>query len=346
MSQDTQGDAVVPVSAEAEAERGRFNSLPTSYRGFLPDDPQRVLRFCETLSKAELVPKAFVGKPHNIFFAVQLGQELGLSPIAALNSIAVINGQPSLWGDGALALILSHPELESFEETQTGSIKDKDLSATCIIKRGKRTVTSTFDYEDAVTAKLLGKQGPWTQYPKRMMQMRARGFGMRDAFADAMRGIRLREEVMDMPEEREVQGEVVRRGKETPKLTQEEPGAEDLAAKVRENTGQDAAAAEPEAEAEAAEQAQAADEAAAAEAAEGDAAPAIATTAFAAEAPAEEIPSAVATLLEQAEGIPGPEVREEMRRKIAAAPVATEWKDWLCAIVDEVLAKQKEESGS
>src|SRR5690606_41914131 len=54
---------------------------------------------------------------------------------------------------------------------------------------------------DAKTAGLVGKQGPWSQYPKRMRQMRARGFALRDMFADVLRGMPVAEDLQDMPTE-------------------------------------------------------------------------------------------------------------------------------------------------
>jgi hypothetical protein len=56
--------------------------------------------------------------------------------------------------------------------------------------------------DDAKAAGLLGKQGPWSQYPKRMRQMRARGFALRDVFPDVLKGMPVAEEVMDTPAER------------------------------------------------------------------------------------------------------------------------------------------------
>jgi hypothetical protein len=58
---------------------------------------------------------------------------------------------------------------------------------------------ATFSVADAKRAKLWGKSGPWTQYPKRMLAMRARGFAIRDAFPDAMRGMITAEEAQDYP---------------------------------------------------------------------------------------------------------------------------------------------------
>ena len=51
----------------------------------------------------------------------------------------------------------------------------------------------------AKKASLWTKPGPWQQYPDRMLQMRARGFALRDTFADVLRGLISREEAEDMP---------------------------------------------------------------------------------------------------------------------------------------------------
>ena len=57
--------------------------------------------------------------------------------------------------------------------------------------------TRTFSQEDAKRANLWGKAGPWTAYPKRMLQMRARSFALRDSFPDALKGVGISEEVRD-----------------------------------------------------------------------------------------------------------------------------------------------------
>ncbi len=63
--------------------------------------------------------------------------------------------------------------------------------------RVKRESSASFSMDDAKRAGLAGKKGPWQDYPRRMRQMRARSFALRDAFADALRGLSVREEVMD-----------------------------------------------------------------------------------------------------------------------------------------------------
>jgi hypothetical protein len=124
--------------------------------------------------------------------AVQHGLELGLAPMQALQSIAVVNGKPVIYGDTALALATSHPAFLDIEETVEGNV------ATCVVKRRDRSaVVRTFSEADAKKAGLWGKTGPWQQYPNRMLQMRARSWALRDAFPDALRGLGIREEVQD-----------------------------------------------------------------------------------------------------------------------------------------------------
>ena len=67
--------------------------------------------------------------------------------------------------------------------------------------------------EDAKRAGLYGKQGPWQQYPKRMLQMRARAWALRDVFPDVLRGVHVAEEAQDLPAERAMgQAEIIPNG--------------------------------------------------------------------------------------------------------------------------------------
>lgn len=158
-----------------------------------PQDLDQALKFAEMLSKSNIVPKDFQNNPGNILVAVQWGMELGLQPLQAMQNIAVINGRPSLWGDAVIGLVRSSPLCEYVTEE---SLDDK---AICRVKRrGEEEQVRIFTVDDARKAGLLGKQGPWTQYPKRMMQMRARSWALRDVFPDVLRGMPIAEEIMDI----------------------------------------------------------------------------------------------------------------------------------------------------
>jgi hypothetical protein len=157
-----------------------------------------VMQYADMLAKSSMVPKGYQGKPGDIVVAIQMGRELGLKPIQSLQNIAVINGKPSIYGDACLALVKNHPAFEDIKEWHD----EATGTAHCEIKRKGQSVHKTsFSKEDAKKAGLLGKQGPWTQYEKRMLQMRARGFGVRDVFPDALQGLILAEEAQDYPME-------------------------------------------------------------------------------------------------------------------------------------------------
>lgn len=160
-----------------------------------PQTFDQALQFCERIANSDLVPKDFRGKPENCLIAIQWGSELGLKPLQALQSIAVINGRPAIWGDAVIALVRSSPVCEYIEETTEGD------TAICRVKRrgDRKEHVRTFSDSDAKIAGLLGKQGPWSQYRARMRQMRARAFALRDVFPDVLKGMPIAEEVMDIP---------------------------------------------------------------------------------------------------------------------------------------------------
>ena len=157
-------------------------------------------RFAKMVSQSDFAPKDFRGKPESCLLAIQHGSEVGLSPMQSLQSIACINGRPSVWGDAALALVMGSPVCEYVRETVDGD--GDSMVATCEAKRrgyDKPTVVR-FGVADAKKAGLWGKTGPWTNYSRRMLQMRARGFALRDTFPDILRGLVTAEEAQDYPE--------------------------------------------------------------------------------------------------------------------------------------------------
>ena len=154
-------------------------------------------RFATMVSKSDFAPKDFKGKAESCMLAIQHGSEVGLSPMQSLQSIAVINGRPTIWGDAALALVQSSPVCEYVREYTEGD--GEQLVAVCEAKRKGYPAPTVvrFSVPDAKKAGLWGKTGPWSQYPSRMLGLRARGFALRNAFADALRGLVTAEEAQD-----------------------------------------------------------------------------------------------------------------------------------------------------
>jgi hypothetical protein len=154
-------------------------------------------RFATMVAKSDFAPKDFRGKPESCMLAIQHGSEIGLSPMQSLQNIACINGRPAIWGDAALAVAMASAVCESVTETIDG--EGDNMVATCAAKRRgyERPTVVRFSVADAKKAGLWGKTGPWTQYPRRMLQLRARGFALRDAFPDVLKGLVTAEEAQD-----------------------------------------------------------------------------------------------------------------------------------------------------
>jgi len=142
-------------------------------------------------AEAMLVPEQYRGKPADVFFALNYGLELGLSPAASLRAIHVIKGKPGLAADAMLAVVHSSGACERFS-----CIESSNTVATYeTVRYGDPTPRrETFTIEDAERAGLLGKD-VWKSYPKAMLKARAKAMLARDVYPDVVFGIYTPEEL-------------------------------------------------------------------------------------------------------------------------------------------------------
>jgi hypothetical protein len=171
----------------------------TPARGLALASFDDAFRFATMVAKSDFAPKDFKGKPESCLLAIQHGSEIGLSPMQSLQNIACINGRPAIWGDAALAVAMASPVCEYVTEKIDGD--GESMVATCEAKRRgyEKPTVARFSVADAKKAGLWGKSGPWSQYSRRMLQLRARGFALRDAFPDVLKGLVTAEEAGDYP---------------------------------------------------------------------------------------------------------------------------------------------------
>lgn len=189
---------------EKALTRSSFNT-GGAVAAFRPSNLDEYVTLAKMFAESgDMVPKSYAGSIPRILVAMQAGAEVGLSPFAAIQNIAVINGKPSVYGDAVIALARTHPKWDEsgFEELFEGQPFTDEFCAICRVKRTDGSVREKrFSVLDAKTASLWGKAGPWKQYPKRMLQMRARSWAIRDNFAEALAGLSVAEEIQDIPSE-------------------------------------------------------------------------------------------------------------------------------------------------
>lgn len=187
------------MNAIVEHETPRLPSLQSggAVRAIVPQDFEGAWRIANAVVKAGMAP-AGLETPEKAMVAIMHGLEVGMTPMSALQSIAVVNGRATIWGDGAIGLVRGSGKCEWIKERIDG--EGESRVAICEVKRKGEPdpIIGRFSVKDAQTANLWTKAGPWKQYPERMLKMRARAFALRDGFADVLRGLGIAEEVQDI----------------------------------------------------------------------------------------------------------------------------------------------------
>jgi hypothetical protein len=194
-------DLLARIVTETERQVASKANRPSPIRLRTLDELER---FADIAARSTAVPRDYQNKPDNCMIAIQMGSELGLAPMQSLQNIAVINGRPAVWGDAMPGLCRASGMMSYMHEWSDG--EGEDLAWHCETKRrdDPNAIVRHFSVADAKVAKLWGKKGnqgqdtPWITNPGRMLQMRARGFALRDAFPDVLRGLISAEEAADM----------------------------------------------------------------------------------------------------------------------------------------------------
>lgn len=196
------------VETEVMAPAMQQNVLPMPQKreqfSLAPRTLTEAMEFAKMMADSEMVPKNFRGKPGDVMIAVQMGAEVGLSPMAAIQNIAVINGKPGIYGDAGKGILLAAGCI--VEEDDIEIVKATGRARCKVTRRGRPPVERTYTIDNAKTAGLWNKDGPWKTNPERQMAWRAFWFAARDAAADLLKGLGGAEELADytVPAERDI----------------------------------------------------------------------------------------------------------------------------------------------
>lgn len=160
-----------------------------------------------------MMPKGY-DKPEKVFAGIQYAIELGFKdqPLTAMKNIAIINGQPSLWGELPLALVersgliqkkyidSDNKEMDGLDEYWTdknGARLPEDCkpeqvwAAICEVERvGRKRKKFAYTQADRTT---LGVAAIWKSFEKVMMKRKARAIALKDVFPDILLGIGIAE---------------------------------------------------------------------------------------------------------------------------------------------------------
>lgn len=194
----------------------RTGALQTggSVAGVVPQNLDEAFRLSTAISQSGMAPYG-LETPQKVMIAMLAGMELGMPPMQSVQSVAVINNRPCMWGDALIGIVRGSGLVVYFKEWIEGE-GDARVAHCETLRRGEaEPVRRSFSVADAKAAGLwqtaamvtkkrrdggeytAANDSPWFKYQPRMLQMRARGYCIRDVYPDVLKGVALREEVED-----------------------------------------------------------------------------------------------------------------------------------------------------
>lgn len=205
MQNETTNREVAMSTEKTEEQAAALTLRLPAQTSLAPRSLTEAMESAKLIAASGLCPAEYRGKPQDVLAAIVMGAELGVTPFQSLQNIAVINGRPTMWGDLVLAIVRRSGIMEYIREREPDEA-DQAEEGRCEVKRvgDAEPVIRRFTVQmadDAGLIKRSGTSGPWATYRGRMLQMRARSWALRDAFPDVLKGLQLREEVEDYPEE-------------------------------------------------------------------------------------------------------------------------------------------------
>lgn len=177
----TRGKAAAKTTTTAQA----LAPAPTPGFSYITAGLQERADYIARLAPSTILPVTYRGNAANAFVAAETGAALGLEPLQALASIAVINGRATLSSDLMAAVIRRAGHTLRIVENNHESV-----TATLIRADDKKfEFTVTWDKDKAVKAGLWGQKGPWSQYPTQMLRARAITEVARQGASEALMGM-------------------------------------------------------------------------------------------------------------------------------------------------------------
>ena len=167
------------------------------------------IKYAALLLQNKMISTTFT-TPQEVVIGIQYSKAMNLDPIVGLRMMYVIEGRPTLWGDGPLSLAWRSRQLVSLEEffidangeriqADKKNLKSEVFgSVTRSFRKGDLLVQEDFFTEDdIIKAKLdmnkWGKKDTYEKYRRTMMRYKGRAMNLKSKFTDIINGIPIAE---------------------------------------------------------------------------------------------------------------------------------------------------------
>ena len=203
-------------------------------------------RKANAFSKSEFVPKAYSGKPANCIVALEMAARLNASPIAIMQNLYVVHGQPAWSASFCIATVNTCGRFSPLQYVFEGKEGSDDYG--CYAKAtdrqtGEELVGEKITWEMVKAEGWLSKSGSkWKTMPGQMFRYRAATFWIRAYAPEFLMGMRTEDEAVDIdtagaPAEKRTAEQILPAANTDPDPTEEDVPLGDEPGEAKSGTG-------------------------------------------------------------------------------------------------------------
>lgn len=181
---------------DTRSDTAALSEIEMTLEGVVLTNLAQAWRVAQLIASAGAVPRG-LNDPKKVVVALMAGAEAGLPAIATMKYTMVLNGVPSLYGDGPIALVLRSGKMKAQRYGYEGTGDARFAWYESERRDVEGVIRREYSVADAKRAGLWGKAGPWVNHPDRMLFIRARAFVLRDLYSDVLAGFSIAEEVQE-----------------------------------------------------------------------------------------------------------------------------------------------------
>lgn len=168
----------------------------------------KLMELSTMLSKSTVVPATYMNRPENCFVALDIANRIGMSPMAVMQNLYVIQGKPSWSGQAISAMLRTSNQFKDVTLNFVGKEGTDSWGAYVSAIRtsdGKEITGATVTIDVAKKEGWFQKSGSkWQTMPQLMLGYRAYAWFGRTFAPELLLGLQSVEEVEDVYVESEV----------------------------------------------------------------------------------------------------------------------------------------------
>lgn len=199
--------AVAPAEPKAPAMQPSVIQAPSASGNYVPtiwnnkEMMNAAYQSANLLSKTDMIPAAYRGKPGNCFIAIDMAARMNVSPLLVMGMLNIVQGNAGWNGQGCIALINNCGRFTpiKFEEELKPDGYFSCVAYATDKASGEVLRSTKVDRTLAQACGWLDKNGSyWKKMPQQMARYRAAAFFARAYCPDALMGLYTDDELRDI----------------------------------------------------------------------------------------------------------------------------------------------------